>query len=694
MSAPFVKAAPAYYRKGQSPIPIVAGEKRPCVNWGEYTNRSPNVHELLTWANAFPNAGVGIVMGKLIDGNRDLRMVALDVDDDQFVEPVRKLLFSGTNAGALRIAKKGHRGETFFALSQGLLPGQKLKTSSGMAVELLSLGQQTVVPPTIHPITGKPYAWTSEHTLLDSDAKRLPVITQELWLEIRAAVTPIYPRPATASHPEWLPEAHLSNSETIRYLGDGQFEGVSMTYPGDVNVTCFKMAGAAARYNLRRDNLDEHSRQRAIEAIVEHAFKALRRSGSSEKWSVEAQWQEAASQYDRQMERLREQSTVSNDNHGEAERAVVQGGPARASRLNLIRPAAFQDVLVPQRDWLVDGWIPYGQVAALYGDGGIGKSLAAQQLMTCCALGLSWFGLRTKRCKAFGLFCEDDPNELWRRQDAINRHYGVQFRDLNPLVWISRVAEDNILMRFVGEGSGSHTRFWRDLRDEIANEKPGLIVIDTAADTYGGNENNRGQVLQFISAGLGGLAKAVGATLLLLAHPSRNGLQTGSGDGGSTAWNNSVRARLYLQRTDSAGATQGLGDRVLSRKKSNYGPVDGEAIPLAWKDGAFVPMGSSDAVSALLARAKWQEVFLAAFDELSAHEPWLSPSVNSSKYAPRKMMQLPAAQNLTEAQLKAAMGDLVASGTLRVVEDGPPSKRHQKLVRSRPPEMELEVQQE
>ncbi len=102
--------------------------------------------------------------------------------------------------------------------------------------------------------------------------------------------------------------------------------------------------------------------------------------------------------------------------------------------------SALEGVLVPERRWLVRDWIPQGQVTLLGGDGGVGKSLLAQQLMTALALGRDWLGLPVMPRKVFGLFCEDDEDELHRRQELINVHYECSFADLEMnMAWISMV---------------------------------------------------------------------------------------------------------------------------------------------------------------------------------------------------------------------------------------------------------------
>ena len=93
------------------------------------------------------------------------------------------------------------------------------------------------------------------------------------------------------------------------------------------------------------------------------------------------------------------------------------------------------------------------------------------------------------------------------------------------------------------------------------------------------NENSRTQVRQFIQGALGKIAREANCGVLLCAHPSANGLSNGSGNGGSTAWHNTVRSRLYLSSNEE-------GIRTLSRKKANYCSV-GEEIKLKWHCGAF-----------------------------------------------------------------------------------------------------------
>jgi RecA-family ATPase len=110
-----------------------------------------------------------------------------------------------------------------------------------------------------------------------------------------------------------------------------------------------------------------------------------------------------------------------------------------------------------------------------------------------------------------------------------------------------------------------------------------LVVLDTAADLYAGNENDRAQVNRFVKAYCERIAIETGAAVLLCAHPSRDGLRSGEGSAGSTAWSNAVRSRLYLHRDNEDDPDH----RTLELKKANLAR-SGVTLNLRWQDGVFV----------------------------------------------------------------------------------------------------------
>jgi RecA-family ATPase len=179
-----------------------------------------------------------------------------------------------------------------------------------------------------------------------------------------------------------------------------------------------------------------------------------------------------------------------------------------------------------------------------------------------------------------------------------------------------RLGEDNLLMTFSG-GVGTLTRFHAQVTQAALDVEARLVIIDTAADVFAGNENDRGQVRQFISRALGSIAIKIGGAVVLCAHPSRSGMASGEGDGGSTGWSNSFRSRLFLSAPAESGETPDVDARILQRRKANYAARHDE-IRLHWKDGVIVPDRIVPSLSAASDRRPAKDVFLALLDERNA----------------------------------------------------------------------------
>ncbi len=260
----------------------------------------------------------------------------------------------------------------------------------------------------------------------------------------------------------------------------------------------------------------------------------------------------------------------------------------KAANDNKIERIYYRDLIgttPPSREWIIPDWLPKGCVTAIYGDGGVGKSLLAQQLMISMATGKEWLGYKNNPMKVYGLLCEDDRDEIHRRQTAIDHQLGITEDNFGNMLYVSRVGQDNLLMTFDKEERGKLTIFFKQLLEDIKEFQPQLVVLDTLADLFGGNENIRIQVRQFVQNCCGEIARSVNAAVLLCAHPSDSGIQRKTGTGGSTAWSNTVRQRWYLEKPEEEGISPDI--RILSQKKSNYSATKGK-ITLKWEDGIFV----------------------------------------------------------------------------------------------------------
>jgi RecA-family ATPase len=367
---------------------------------------------------------------------------------------------------------------------------------------------------------------------------------------------------------------------------------------------------------------------------------------------------------------------------GDDGRSDAPGGDFSLETLDIVDPTTLDGREVPERRWIWRGWIPVGAVTALYGDGGAGKSLLAQELMTACATGETFLGEDVTPCRVLGVFCEDDGDELHRRQDALNKAVRTGFGDLERMRWISRVGNENLLMTFGADGRGSPTPFFRQVVEAAKRLQARVVVIDTAADTFAGNENVRPQVRQFIAL-LTRLAREVDGSVILLAHPSQLGKTTGSGEGGSTAWNNSVRSRLYLKRLDGQnGEGSDPNFRILARVKANYASI-GEEIELRYEDGAFIRTSDVRPAEPGVHPNRAREAEDAVMDGLQVlNEKHIRCNVHrgQANYAPKALREKSnAGTRFSEEELAFAMNRLIKEGRIESVEEGPPSRRRSYL---------------
>ncbi len=353
-----------------------------------------------------------------------------------------------------------------------------------------------------------------------------------------------------------------------------------------------------------------------------------------------------------------------------------QPQPARTSRF--YSASDLKGKAVPERPWVVPDLVPDRTVTLFSGDGGTGKSLLAHQLAVAVAVGGGWLGMPVKQGRVIYLSAEDDEDELHRRTDDILRATGRSYDDLGGLTLRSLAGEDALLAVESGLAL-MQSELFQELEGRARSEAPALIAIDTLADVYPANENDRMKVRQFIGI-LRGLAIRQQCGVVLLAHPSLTGLSSGSGTSGSTAWNNSVRSRLYLSRIVQDGYEPDPDKRVLTTKKANYGRVGGE-IALSWQRGVFVADAAPKGLDKLAAGAKAERVFLSMLDEFTSQGRRVNAAGGPS-YAPKLFADNPRSEGVTKRALAGAMEALLANGMLAVEHEGPPSRRVSYIARA------------
>jgi RecA-family ATPase len=354
----------------------------------------------------------------------------------------------------------------------------------------------------------------------------------------------------------------------------------------------------------------------------------------------------------------------------------VSGNGADTARppveLEIISAASFAGQPIPRQRWLVPDLIPAANVTILSGDGATGKSLLGLQLAVATATACEWIGTAPEPGKVLFVSAEDEIEEIHRRLVKIE----PDLSKLGDLSIVPMAGKDAVLAAPEGRDGLLHaTPTFTALRKLVTAHRPSLLVLDTLADLFGGDEIKKVHARQFVGL-LRGLALDFETTILLLAHPSQSGMSSGEGTSGNTAWNNSVRSRLYLERRKTdRGAEDDTDIRTLTTKKANRAAV-GSQIVVRYCDGKFVR--ENDAARIDDREREAARVFIELLKQFEIEGRDVSHQTCST-YAPKQFAEHPSANKISKAAFKKAMDQLFDQGKIKIVERGSPSHLRKRI---------------
>jgi RecA-family ATPase len=335
--------------------------------------------------------------------------------------------------------------------------------------------------------------------------------------------------------------------------------------------------------------------------------------------------------------------------------------------------AALADKEPPARRWAIHGWLGYGHTTLLVGAGGIGKTLLAQQAASCLALGQGFIDEVVEPAKILMWACEDDHDELWRRQLAISRWMKRGLEEYTGnLVIVPRHGLDNALVT-TEFGKLMFTPAIALLEEQAKDLDSQVIILDNVAQLYGGSENDRHSVTAFLNALAGALP---GKALLLLAHPSRG---QGSEFSGSSAWENVARTRLYLGATlpDQKSDEEPSQDvRFLSRRKSNYSNKDYRRC--TYRDHVLVPddLEAGTGIIGTLRASKAERTVLDGLRKLEEMGLSAIDGATSPRFLPRVLKEYNLSDGMSRLELADAMRRLMLDGKVERAIVGKTDKRN------------------
>ena len=238
--------------------------------------------------------------------------------------------------------------------------------------------------------------------------------------------------------------------------------------------------------------------------------------------------------------------------------ALTKPGPLRLfNTTELLR--------LPPPRWLVQDILPAGGLVGLYGPPGAGKSFLAIDLALAVASGKPWHGHAVE--SGFALYVSGEGGtgigkrvQAWLSSNSVNAN-DVNIAWLTESVPISSTSEDMDVL------------FVR-LNNEV-EQSPSLVIIDTLARCFDGDENLQEDMGRFI-AGVDRLRREFHATVVVVHH-----------------------TRLDTERERGSTAFRGAADTMLSVvRKQQHGPIelvcnkqkDAEEFGTLWFDLKVVPV--------------------------------------------------------------------------------------------------------
>ena len=361
--------------------------------------------------------------------------------------------------------------------------------------------------------------------------------------------------------------------------------------------------------------------------------------------------------------------------------------PSQESRTESVRSIPLRSPLnwealdgksPPDREWVIQHWLPHHHPSLMAGRGGIGKTLAAQHLGTAMALAQPYLDAIPKPLKVLVWAGEDDEAELWRRQIPICKHFGIEIGALKDRLIMQSYEGCDITLAGVAYGNLVPTLMLAELTAQVRDYGAEYVFLDNIARIYGGNESDRHSVTTFI-AWLSAAVRPAG--VCLLGHPAKG---IGSEYSGSTAWEGAVRARLYLsdrlpndQGKDTEDEAPDPGVRYLSRRKSNYSPNDWRR--LNYQDGVLVPEALEQTLPVGGIGGEFaKDIVHRAVRKLIEMGMHGNAGTRSPEYLPRLCAQYGMLDRMGERQFGSVMRDMIKDGQLGIAVVGKYSNRSPK----------------
>lgn len=505
-----------YLAAGFALVPITAGSKGPNVKgWNRRDGCVTRQEDA-----ARITQGVGLA-------HAYSRTACLDVDD---IDKAREWLAGqGVDLDALLRAAdavgissgRPGRAKLLYRLPAGVEPlaTKNLGEVAGLELRCATadgLTVQDVLPPSIHPETGKPYTWRFGDTLLGLDAlPDLPAELLAIWRELDKPAAQPEQRAAVGVGLDTLREclAAIPPDELPYESSNGaSWLGVGMALHHETEGQGFDLWDEWARSSPK------YSTREYGQAKWESFGK--RTGGASLTLRTLARW-----------------AGVDLNRPDVSDFEDLSGGEGpRANRFEFLPAGQFMQSR-PAR-WIIKGLLPQAGLGVIYGESGSGKSFLVLDMMLAITRGTSWRQRRVVR-GAVAYVVAEGAGGFRGRLQAYSHHIAA---DLGPFFVlgdapniVERKTIDDLIASLLALGPVS------------------VIVLDTLAQVTPGANENSGEDMGLALANCRRIYQATGALVLLVHHSGKDATRGARGWSGLKA---AADVELEVLRADDQRAVR------------------------------------------------------------------------------------------------------------------------------------------
>ena len=541
---------------GYELIPIKKESKIPAISGWQNTKATPE--DIENWANNLHQGGYGVLTS---------RTPAIDIDcHDKAI--IQKVVDYCERALGISLKRVGLPPKILLVYKTEI-PFKKISSStfedsSGTKhkVEILGEGQQFVAFG-IHPETKKSYSWP-EKSILEIPHNQLPWLTMEQAQEVVDYFKSIVPK-------SWK----ISEKGTHLKTNQSQDPFLNHKPPLDLETNEIK--------NILNKIDPDESYDRWVKAgmALSHQF-----DGKAEGLEIWDEWSSKGQKYKPGLcEEKWKTFSPDLENVNPITFATVLGWlkEKKVDHQTISRLPLSIDFLELRKklgptNWLVKDYIEQNTTGLFFGDPGSYKSFLALDIAYHCASGKDWHGCTVEKGPVYYILGEGHGG-IARRQEAWIKHHEPDLSDMH--FWFTTGAMDFY-------DAKSAELISRGIEETAETEgSPVLIVIDTLARNFNGDENAASDMSKFINNVNQYLRDPFECVVLIVHHTGHSEKKRARG---STA----LRAGIDFEYRVEKGNVQELVAKLICTKmKDTVEPIErwfkGKQVTVDWpEDGEII----------------------------------------------------------------------------------------------------------